>query len=285
MTTRIWPILPGTALVDGWQLTPEGAAVHAGERTAVIADVHLGYEWARGAAGDCVPAHSLAETLARLEGVLGAAVVSRLVVAGDLVESGRRCARTAADVRRLRAWLAARGVALLALEGNHDRLLGSALSAAPGEPSSLPATCAVGGWTIGHGHRPIAGSRTISGHHHPIFRFEGTIASCFLIGTRRIVLPAFSRNAAGYDVASMPVPEVWRKANLRCIVSTGYDLLDFGLLRDLARRLRLASDRKTKMAALPSLGSPPLSAESIDRSQPGERPQSQERHVGTATGT
>ena len=46
--------------VEGWQFTPEGAAVHHGERTAVIADVHLGYEWARGAAGDCVVAHSLA---------------------------------------------------------------------------------------------------------------------------------------------------------------------------------------------------------------------------------
>ena len=58
---------------EGWQLTPEGAAIHPGERTAVIADLHLGYEWARGAAGDCVVAHSLDETLARLSLVLGRA--------------------------------------------------------------------------------------------------------------------------------------------------------------------------------------------------------------------
>jgi uncharacterized protein len=272
-------------IFDGWQLTPEGAAVHRAERTAVIADVHLGYEWARGAAGDCVPAHSLAETLARLDGVLGVALVSRLIVAGDLVESSRPCARTAADVRRLRAWLAGRGVTLLALEGNHDRSLLGGSGEGAGEPLSMRGTCSVGGWTIGHGHRPIAGPRTISGHHHPIFRFEGTIASCFLIGPRQIVLPAFSQNAAGHDVASMPVPDVWRRANLRCIVSTGCDLLDFGPLRGLGRRLRLVSDRKTKTAALPSLGSPPLSAESIDRSRPSERPQSQERQVGTTTGT
>jgi hypothetical protein len=30
--------------IDGWQFTPEGAAVHLDERTAVIADVHLGNE-------------------------------------------------------------------------------------------------------------------------------------------------------------------------------------------------------------------------------------------------
>ena len=71
-----------------------------GERTAVIADVHLGYEWARGSAGDCVPAHSLDETLARLERLLDRAPIARLVVAGDLVESPRPCRRTAADLRR-----------------------------------------------------------------------------------------------------------------------------------------------------------------------------------------
>ncbi len=32
---------------EGWLLSPEGAAIHRRERTAVIADVHLGYEWAR----------------------------------------------------------------------------------------------------------------------------------------------------------------------------------------------------------------------------------------------
>ena len=81
-----------TPIVEGWQLTPEGGAIHPGERIAVIADVHLGYEWARGAAGDCVPAHSLAETLKKLERLLERSPIDRLVVAGDLVESPRPCA-------------------------------------------------------------------------------------------------------------------------------------------------------------------------------------------------
>ncbi len=57
----------GIDVHDGWHLTPEGAAIHLAEQTAVVADLHLGYEWARGAAGDCVITHSLDETLARLE--------------------------------------------------------------------------------------------------------------------------------------------------------------------------------------------------------------------------
>src|SRR5271157_1665915 len=112
-----------TPIVEGWLLAPEGGAIHPGERSAVIADVHLGYEWARGAAGDCVPAHSLAETQNKLERLLERTPIDRLVVAGDLVESPRPCARTAAELARLALWLDQRGVRLVLIEGNHDRSL------------------------------------------------------------------------------------------------------------------------------------------------------------------
>lgn len=224
---------PGTWSLGAWLLTPEGAAVHLREQTAVIADVHLGYEWARGAAGDCVPAHSLAETLARLDFLLGRTGIRRLVVAGDLVESGRPCRRTAADLRRLRDWLAGRGVDLVALEGNHDR---GGLFLAPADvPSPLPASVLVGGWTIAHGHRPVASKQTITGHFHPVLRAEGTAAPCFLAGPGRIILPAFSSNAAGCDVLAGPIPRDWLAASLRCLASSGSELLDFGPLAALRR--------------------------------------------------
>ncbi len=226
----------GTYAVGAWVLTPEGAAIHPGERTAVVADVHLGYEWARGAAGDCVPSHSLDETIARLSAVLARAAIARLVVAGDLVESARPCRRTAGDVRRLVGWLASRGVVPVILEGNHDRGRFAADRASGG--ARPPASCTVDGWTVAHGHRPIAGERTISGHHHPVFRAEGHSAPCFLAGPGRIVLPAFSANAAGCDVRSGPVPREWMDAALHGIVSTGSALLDFGPLPDLRRMSR-----------------------------------------------
>jgi metallophosphoesterase superfamily enzyme len=203
--------------VSPWTFTPEGAAIHPGERTAVIADVHLGYEWA----------------------------------AGDLVESARPCRRTAEDVRRLREWLEGRGVSLLALEGNHDRgrLLirrPSTSTSTPPDPTSgststgdsrLPAACTVDGWTIAHGHRPITGKNTVSGHFHPVIRVEGTAAPCFLAGPGRIVLPAFSRNAAGCDVLTAAIPREWLDESLRCIASTGSELLDFGPLPAIRRSL------------------------------------------------
>jgi putative SbcD/Mre11-related phosphoesterase len=234
---------PGVFAFGTWLFTPEGAAIHPGERTAVVADVHLGYEWARGAAGDCVPAHSLEETMARLAPVLARARIARLIVAGDLVESSRPCARTAADVRRLIDWLRSRGVTLLALEGNHDRghvararlPSSDAFPFATTEGSGLPASCTVDGWTIAHGHRPIVGDRTVSGHFHPVLRAESFAALCFLAGPDRIVLPAFSANAAGCDVLAGPIPADWLDESLRCIAGAGSELLDFGPLPALRR--------------------------------------------------
>jgi uncharacterized protein len=228
----------GHPLVEGWQFTPEGAAVHCNERTAVIADVHLGYEWARGYSGDCVVEHSLLETLTRLQALFKRLPLSRLIVAGDLLESHRPCQRTAEDLRRLTAWLADHGVNLLVLEGNHDVSLYRSVKAAPRTLNRLPRACTIAGWTIAHGHRPLTGPNRISGHHHPVFRFRGNSARCFLVGPGRIVLPAFSSDAAGCDVISATVPKEWLASSLHCLVSTGDDVLDFGPLTGLRRRLR-----------------------------------------------
>ncbi|WP_165243747.1 metallophosphoesterase [Paludisphaera soli] len=223
---------------EGWLLSPEGAAIRPEAATAVVADVHLGYEWARGAAGDCIPAHSLAETRARLERLLARGGIRRLIVAGDLVESPRPCARTAADVARLGDWLAARGVDLVVTLGNHDR----SLAASPRPPAIRPSEC-VAGWTVQHGDRPRVGERAVIGHHHPIFRASGLASPCYLVGPSLIVLPAFSANAAGLDVVGGATPAAWADAGLRCVVAAGEGLLDFGPIATLAERLRPAAAR------------------------------------------
>lgn len=222
----------GTLEHEGWLLTPEGAAVHPDEAAAVVADVHLGYEWARAAAGDCVPTHSLAETLARLERALGRAPVKQLIVAGDLVESRRVCRRTRDDVARLALWLSERKVELVVLAGNHDQsLLETGIDPLQGAP--LAECACVAGWTIAHGHRPIAGPRTISGHVHPALGFEGATVPCFVVGPGLIVLPAFTPNAAGRDVSKGAIPSTWKGERTRCLASSGDVLHDLGPLARL----------------------------------------------------
>ncbi len=208
----------------GWFLAPEGGAIHPGERTAVVADVHLGYEWARASGGDCVPAHSLAETIARLGSLLDGTSVSRLVVAGDLVESRRPCLRTARDLSALSRWLAGRGVELVPLAGNHD----------PPRRPPWPASVEVAGGTIAHGHRPIAAALTICGHHHPMLRAPGVSAPCFLVNATSIILPAFSPNAAGVGLATLDPALL---ADRRCVAAADGLLLDFGPAARLVRTL------------------------------------------------
>jgi putative SbcD/Mre11-related phosphoesterase len=208
----------------GWWFTPECAAVCVEERVAVLADVHMGYEWARGSGGDCLPAHSLAETVAKLERLLARVPITRLVVAGDLVESSAPCRRTSADLRQLVGWLGHRGVSLEALAGNHDP--------APRE------TLEIAGWTIAHGHRPVAGKRLMLGHHHPVLRAGPACAPCFLVSLETIVLPAFSQNAAGLDVATARLPAPLFGKALRCLASSGDEVLDFGDSRSISKVMR-----------------------------------------------
>ncbi len=210
----------------GWAFAPEGAAVHLGERTAVIADVHLGYEWARASHGDVVPPHSLDETIVKLTNLLDRAEIARLVVAGDLVESPHLCPRTARDVLRLFAWLRERGVEPVWVRGNHD------------PNRDQPTSLVIDGWDVRHGDRALPKGPCVFGHHHPALKAGGLSAPCFLVGERTIVLPAFSTNAAGLDVAGKTLPNALNREPLRCIAGLGGTLLDFGPMDELVAKLR-----------------------------------------------
>lgn len=229
MLTEITKPTIGRGLTQGpdrWLLAPDGGLIHHEAGVAVIADVHLGYDWARAAKGDALPAFALRQTLEKLERLLSrsASTLRTLIVAGDLVESPRPCAKTARDLASLRSWLDRRGVALRAVRGNHD----------PWERWEMEPSVAIDGWTIAHGHEPIAAPKLIIGHHHPALKLAGLDAPCFLAGPSLIVLPAFSANAAGLHVASPSAPAEWR--GLRCWASTGEELLDFGPLEKLAAK-------------------------------------------------
>jgi len=205
---------------------PERAAWHPRERVAVIADLHLGYEWTRGRLGDLLPEHSLAESYQALDALLARGRIERLVVGGDLTESFVPCRLTERDVRRLVDWLRVRGIELIRVAGNHDRVA----------PEPLQRSVTVAGWTIAHGHEWLNERPLISGHHHPILRWGSITAPCFVVQADSILLPAFSGNAAGLDVATARLPAVMdRKA--RCVAIAGEELLDFGPLGQLRARL------------------------------------------------
>jgi putative SbcD/Mre11-related phosphoesterase len=204
-----------------WMLTPWRAAVHLPSRTAVVADLHLGYAEARRRDGDSVPLVSVADALAPLQSVLDVPDVQRLVVAGDLFEDGPLPELAAA----LLAWLRARDVELVAVvPGNHDRGV-QGLSGLPIRVGGFD----LDSWHIVHGdgERPIG--PVIQGHEHPLLRWDnGLSAPCYLVRDDHIVLPAFSADAAGVNV--LHDRRWWAH---RCCAIAGERVLDFGELAAL----------------------------------------------------
>jgi putative SbcD/Mre11-related phosphoesterase len=227
----VWPLDPDEP--EGWVLTPERAIVHRALAAAIVADVHLGYEWARASGGDMMPAHSLRETQALLGRLVQRSPIRRLIIAGDLVESDAACPRTRRDVEALQIWLTERAIEMVLLQGNHD--------SHSSEP--VPLTLELGGWWLAHGHRPLGPGRWIIGHHHPAIRVEEITSPCFLVHHERVILPAFSANAAGVDVLGTGLPQGLRDRDFRCIVPVSDRLLDFGCVHPLRAALRAGVSR------------------------------------------
>jgi putative SbcD/Mre11-related phosphoesterase len=210
-----------------WLLTAERAAIHRTTRTAVIADLHLGYSRARCRRGDSVPGTDLDETIAALAPVLDRPEVRRLVIAGDLLEDDAGCAL----LPELLEWLGGSGVELVGVvPGNHDRSLRQHAASMPLYPEGI----VLGGWRVVHGDGSWPRGRHVCGHFHPCLRWQDRVAApCYLVGARRLVLPAFSADAAGVNVLH---DRRWH--SYRCCVLTSRDVLDFGKLATLPRRIK-----------------------------------------------
>ncbi len=237
-------------VLHDWLLTAERIAVHLPTRTAVVADLHLGYVEARRRRGDVVPSESISELLEPLLRVREHHAARRLVIAGDLLEDG--------DCREALAyfleWLDRSGLDLIAfVPGNHDLGL-ERIAAAKSRLPLRPEGVDVGEWRIMHGEGSLPDVPVVHGHDHPCLRWSpksranrprfarGRSAPnkidgpCFLSGQQRLILPAFSKEAAGVNVLSV---RRWRA--LYCHPIADNQVLDLGEVSTLRRRLSVAS--------------------------------------------
>jgi metallophosphoesterase superfamily enzyme len=215
-----------------WQLTPERVAVHRVTATAVLADLHLGYAQARQRRGDAVPAPGFDAMLQPLARVLAQFRVRCLLVAGDLFEDGVDPVLADAFV----AWVAGHDVELIGVvPGNHDRPFDTERS-----PESWPMPLWPGGfrlddWLVVHGDDALPERPIVCGHLHPSCRVAGRNWPCYLVGPRRIVLPAYSTDARGAGLQ--------RWSGYRCLVPVGSEVLDFGYHNPRSRRGQRATRR------------------------------------------
>jgi len=216
---------------DEWLLTARRVAVHLPTATAVLADLHLGYNEARRRDGDAVPPADLGLILAPLHAAAVAHSVRRVVIAGDLFESGA-VTSPAADLLRWTRWANLELTAVV--PGNHDRGLAADARGLPIHPEG----CTVGRWRVVHGDGRLPDGQVVHGHEHPWVRWSTRVGGpCYMVGDERIVLPAFSQDAAGINVIN---GRKW--ARYRCCVVAGERVLDFGELAALKKRLGRGPD-------------------------------------------
>jgi putative SbcD/Mre11-related phosphoesterase len=198
-----------------WLLTPERVALHHPTGTAVVADLHLGYDLARRGAGEAVPLIPLKKQLQPLERVWNGSGFRRLVIAGDLLENRR----SLGIIEELLDWLEQHKVKLAAIiPGNHDRWLQDA-----GPLPLRPEGVQLNRWQVVHGHETLPAGPVVHGHLHPGVRWQGFSAPCYLVRPNHLVLPAYSAEAAGTNILRSKTWQAFHK-----YVIGGNKVLNFG---------------------------------------------------------
>jgi metallophosphoesterase superfamily enzyme len=180
-----------------WLLTPYRVAVHEPTATAVIADVHLGYCEARQQSGDAIPLRTVASQLAPLRRARTRFRFDKLLVAGDLFERAVQSDLLDAFL----AELAALEITFAGLvPGNHDRGWEAFQERIPIFPGGVE----VGASRVIHGDSVADAEQLVLGHWHPVIIHQDRRRPCYLVGPRRLVLPAYSTDAAGVSVTRQP---------------------------------------------------------------------------------
>ena len=180
----------------------ERALLWPSRRTLFVADVHFGKAARFRAQGVPVPAGTTAQDLARLDAMIVAHALERIVCLGDLWHG--RLGADSPTLAALARWRADhRELALELVPGNHDRATGA--MAASLDIALRPEADAEGPFVLRHHPDPHAGGYVLAGHVHPVVRLTGPgrdrlRAPCFVLGEQVGLLPAFGAFTGGYVI-------------------------------------------------------------------------------------
>ena len=173
-----------------------GTLFHEGERTLIVADLHLEKGSSFAERRSLLPPYDTAATLAKLAALIAHYAPRRVVALGDSFHDRRAGTRIAeSDVATLKTLQKGRDWVWIA--GNHD----------PDPPVGLGGEACdmlhIGAVTLRH--EPTAGALAeIAGHLHPAARVAGASGSvrrrCFVASQRRIILPAFGAFTGGLNL-------------------------------------------------------------------------------------
>ena len=189
-----------------------GALWWPGERTLVIADLHLEKGSSLARRGLMLPPYDTRETLQRLAETIDRYEPACVVALGDSLHEPEAALRIDPDdlailaiLQEDRDWIW--------VTGNHDPVIDARLGGRTVE------TLRIGGITLTHA--PTAGHVTheIAGHLHPAAKLSvfghSVRRPCFVGNGRRLVLPAFGAYAGGLNVLDAAFEPLFGNDGLR----------------------------------------------------------------------
>jgi DNA ligase-associated metallophosphoesterase len=222
---------------DDLHVDARRAAWFPRERVLAVADLHLGYAWAHRLSGQLMPITPTTDTLQRLQELQRDYEPAEIVLLGDIVHRAMTLGELEKEIRELFESLSPRSH-LTFLAGNHDRQLQQVLKQWLLPIELLPSR-EVGNHLLVHGDSTVDAQKNkcvIMGHEHPAISIgDGVTTSqkcpCFLVSDSVIVMPAFSRWAAGTNIRAYPLmSETARAAKFtQAIAICGKKLLPIAL--------------------------------------------------------
>ena len=212
--------------------------------TAVIGDLHLGYEHALEQDGLYLPRINTGSIRDALNDILSRYEPERVVLLGDVKHDFKRAGfEEKREVRRI-IGLLAEAAETVVIKGNHDNYIQNIIA-----DQGILALDHVDimGFRLEHGHVDSGVRPVIIGHEHPSVRIPGSVGGgmkiqCFVHARRDgvIVLPPFSPFSSGNDLVldrecvMAPALKNSDFASAEIYGVTDMGLMDLGTLRDLS---------------------------------------------------
>ncbi|MFN3990672.1 MAG: ligase-associated DNA damage response endonuclease PdeM [Erythrobacter sp.] len=217
-------------------LLADGRALYwPGERTLLVADLHLEKASWHAARGAMLPPYDSRATLERLTDIVKASGARRVITLGDNFHDNAGALRLEAGARELLEGLIS-AVDFVWITGNHDEAMARSFGAVAVQEILL------GGIILRHEARHGETGHELSGHYHPKLRIRARnrmiVRPCAVLarsdaggGPERMILPAFGSFTGGLDAAAAEIRAALQPYEiLEALVSAKGRLARFALL-------------------------------------------------------
>jgi len=232
-------ILPGVTITNDRCLILDDGP------TAVVGDLHLGYESALESEGMFIPRINTESVRDSLNRILDRYEPEKIVLLGDIKHDFRRSSYGAREEVRSIMKLVSDAAETTVVKGNHDNYLQNILADVG---LNVLEYADIGGFRLEHGHIDSGVRPVIIGHEHPSVRIPGELngsvkLQCYVVARSEgvIVIPPFSPFASGNDLNPGPnivMAPALKACNIEEVDIYGVSdigLMDLGKLEDVTR--------------------------------------------------